>query len=162
MTQAPRRRWRWFWLVLALLLGALGLLQLAFVWRAELVAAVPETEPLFAAVCARIACAETPVEPSAIELVARDVRDHPQYRDTLLVNATLVSRAAGPTPYPVIQLGLQGPTGTLIGVRRFAPHEYLDKSIDIAAGMPPNRAVYIVLEVAQSGDRAASFEFSFL
>jgi predicted Zn finger-like uncharacterized protein len=162
LAQPPRRRWRWFWVLLALLLSALALLQLAFTWRDEIVAAAPEIQPLFAAVCARFACAEPPREPSAIELVSRDVRDHPQYRDTLLVNATLVSRASGPVPFPVIQLGLQGPTGELIGVRRFAPSEYLDKSIDIAAGMRPNRAVYIVLEVVQRGDRAVSFEFSFL
>jgi hypothetical protein len=62
----------------------------------------------------------------------------------------------------VIQLGLYGQTGEVLGIRRFEPQEYLDKSIDLAAGMPPNRPVYIVMEVAGVGGRAISFEFTFL
>ena len=158
----PRRGIRWLWVVLGLLLTAALFAQIAYFLRDDIVAAVPELAPLRATMCEYLRCPSAPAEPVDIELVARDVRDHPRYRDALLVNATLVSRASGATPFPVIQLGLQGPTGEIIGVRRFAPDEYLDKSIDIAAGMPPERAVYVVLEVHQSGDRAVSFEFDFL
>lgn len=158
----PRRGIRWLWVVLGLLLTAALFAQIAYFLRDDIVAAVPELAPLRATMCEYLRCPSAPAEPVDIELVARDVRDHPRYRDALLVNATLVSRASGATPFPVIQLGLQGPTGEIIGVRRFAPDEYLDKSIDIAAGMPPDRAVYVVLEVHQSGDRAVSFEFDFL
>jgi hypothetical protein len=113
--------------------------------------------------CDRLGCRlKTGSATDEIELLARDVRDHPQYLDTLLVNATLVSLSETTTLFPVIQLGLYGQTGEVIGVRRFEPGEYLDKSIDLGAGMPPNRSVYIVLEVAGVGARAVSFEFTFL
>ncbi len=154
---------RWLWISFVILFIAGLSLQLAWVLRGRIVAAVPDALPVYLAVCERLGCGiETAGLPEAIELVSRDVRDHPQYRDTLLVNATLVSRSDSATNFPVIQLGLYGQTGEVIGIRRFEPFEYLDKSIDLAAGMPPNRPVYIVMEVAGVGGRAISFEFTFL
>ncbi|NNM01160.1 MAG: hypothetical protein HKO62_10450, partial [Gammaproteobacteria bacterium] len=44
----------------------------------------------------------------------------------------------------------------------FEPGEYLDESIDPAAGMPPERLVFVVLELSTPADEAVSFEFSFL
>lgn len=153
--------WLWLLLAAALLIG-LGL-QLVWNLRDHIVSALPDTTPVYAAVCERIACNFEPAgAPNSIELVARDVRDHPQYLDTLLVNATLISRSETASSFPVIQLGLYGQTGEVIGIRRFEPREYLDKSIDRTAGMPPDRPVYIVLEVAGIDSRAVSFEFSFL
>jgi hypothetical protein len=62
----------------------------------------------------------------------------------------------------VIQLGVFDRRGATVGVRRFAPREYLDRSIDIDAGLPAGRRVHLVLEIAGVGQRADSFEFSFL
>ena len=100
--------------------------------------------------------------PNTIELIARDVRDHPQYRNTLLVNATLVSRSPLPSKFPIIQLGFYGQMGEAIGIRRFEPSEYLDRSVDFAAGMPSNRRIYIVFEIVGIGTNVTSFEFTFL
>ncbi len=158
-----RARGRWPWVVAALVLCVALVLQAGWLLRETLTSAWPSIRPWYAAVCARVGCEwRPPANAAAIELVARDVRDHPQYRDALLVNATLVNRTDVPVPYPVIQLALQGPAGNAVGVRRFSAAEYLDKSIDIDAGMPPNRPVYIVMEVAQPGNGAVSFEFRFL
>jgi predicted Zn finger-like uncharacterized protein len=160
----PRRDpLRWLWMSLAGVLIVGLAIQFAGVFRNRIEAALPDTRAVYAAVCERLGCrSEPPGAPAAIELLARDVRDHPQFEDTLLVNATLVSRSKTTAAFPIIQLGLYGQTGEAIGVRRFAPREYLDKSIDLDAGMPPNRPVYIVLEVAGVGNRAVSFEFTFL
>jgi len=154
---------RWLWVSLVVLFIAGLSLQLGWIFRGRVVAVVPDSLPIYLAACERLGCdIETTALPEAIELVSRDVRDHPQYRDTLLVNATLVSRSDSATQFPVIQLGLYGQAGEVIGIRRFEPIDYLDKSIDLAAGMPPNRPVYIVMEVAGVGGRAISFEFTFL
>jgi len=80
----------------------------------------------------------------------------------LLVNATLINRSEFAAEFPIIRLGLHGQTGQAMGARRFEPHEYLDKSIDISAGMASNRRVYIVREVAGVDSSAVSFEFDFL
>ena len=163
LKRQPKQGLRWLWIVLALLL-LIGLsLQFAWVFRRRIIATTPDVLPVYLSACDRLGCRiDTASGTDQIELLARDVRDHPQYRDTLLVNATLVSHSETTTLFPVILLGLFGQTGDVIGIRRFEPREYLDKSIDLSVGMPPNRSVYIVLEVAGVGPRAVSFEFTFL
>jgi predicted Zn finger-like uncharacterized protein len=152
-----------FWVVLAFVLFSSLSLQLAWVFRGQIIGANPAAQAFYLQACERLGCRiETAEGTDRIELLARDVRDHPQYQETLLVNATLVSHSQTVTFFPVIQLGLFDNTGQVIGIRRFEPHEYLDKSIDLGGGMPPNRSVYIVLEVAGVGMRAVGFEFSFL
>ncbi|MCP5200586.1 MAG: zinc-ribbon domain-containing protein [Gammaproteobacteria bacterium] len=159
----PRRR-RWPWAasvgVLAVVLAAQG----AFLARATITSALPATASWFAQACAWLGCrgpaAARPA--NSVQLAARDVREHPQYRDALLVNATLVNEAEVPTPFPVIELTLHDATGRIVGQRRFAPDEYLDHSIDAAAGMTPGQPVYVVLELGGDAARASSFEFSFL
>ena len=158
-----RKRGRWAWTLLALLLITGLVVQTAWYWRADLLAQFPQFRPQAAQLCVRIGCRlEQPAAVADIELIARDVRDHPQYAKTLLVNATLLNRGQAAAAYPVIQLGVYDRTGVVVGVRRFKPLEYLDRSIDIAAGMPAGRSVYIVLEIAGVGERADSFEFLFL
>ena len=137
--------------------------QLAYVYRDRLIAQWPSTAPLVARLCAELGCpARDATIASPVELLARDVREHPQYHDALLVNATLVNSSASAAPFPVIELVLHDATGGIIGARRFAPEEYLDHSIAIEAGMPPAQPVYIVIELGGSAAAATSFEFSFM
>jgi len=153
----------WAWALLALLLFGGLVAQAAWYWRADLLARFPQLAPHAASLCGKLGCRiEQPATKADIELIARDVRDHPQYAQTLLVNATLRNRAHQAAAYPVIQLSVFDRRGAPVGVRRFQPREYLDRSIDIEAGMPAGRSVYIVLEIAGIGDRADSFEFLFL
>jgi predicted Zn finger-like uncharacterized protein len=159
----PRSPLRGIWITMAVLFCLALMLQVAWILRAEILAKFPTADPSYKFVCTHLGCEyKTANLTTAIELVARDVRDHPQYINTLLVNATLVCHSRTANSYPVLELGLYGQTGEAIGIRRFEPREYLDKSIDPAAGMPPNQPVYIVLEIAGVDSRAVSFEFSFL
>ncbi|MEQ8496022.1 MAG: DUF3426 domain-containing protein [Gammaproteobacteria bacterium] len=157
----PRARRRW--LIACVLLGAALAVQLALVERAALAGALPATQPLITALCARLPCPPDAADDgSGLRLVARDVREHPQYEDALLVNATLVNSGASATAFPVIELVLLDGGGHAIGARRFAPGEYLDHSIAVDAGMPPEQPVFIVIELAVPGRTATSFEFRFL
>ena len=153
---------RWAWRVAATLFGVVLLLELALVLREPLVAAWPQSGPLIARLCELPLCPAASPDAGAVELLAREVRDHPQYENTLLVNATVVNRTDAPHPYPTIELILRDGNGQLLGARRFAPDEYLDGSIDAAAGMPPAQPVYLVLELGGDAARANSFEFNFL
>ncbi len=164
LSAAPRAPvWRGVaWSVFGLLLAASAALQLAFIEREAVLAQVPQAVPLIDALCARLPCLERRQAASSVRLLARDVREHPSYRDALLVNATIVNDAATPSPYPVIDLRLRDAAGNVLSARQFKPSEYLDQSIDIAAGMPAARPVYIVLELAGNASNAVSFEFTFL
>jgi predicted Zn finger-like uncharacterized protein len=158
-----RRGGGFLWALAALLLiAALGA-QGAWHWRAELLVRLPQLLPHATRLCVALGCRlEQAASIADIELVARDVREHPQYTGTLLVNATLLNRGHAPAAWPTIELGVFDRRGASVGVRRFAPREYLDRSIDIDTGMPSGRRVHVVLEIAGVGESADSFEFRFL
>lgn len=157
------RRRTVLWTLGALLLLVVLAAQYAYFHRTVLVAEYPQARPLVTRLCKRLGCT-LPVrrDLAAIHILNRDVREHPNFAGTLLVNATIVNDAAFAQPYPTLQLSLFDSNGTLLGLRRFKPSEYLDGSIDLAAGMPPHSPVHVVLEVAGASDAATSFEFRFL
>jgi hypothetical protein len=97
-----------------------------------------------------------------VRLLSRDVRQHPRFQSTLLVNATLVNDAAFSQSYPVIQLGLYDASGTMLAAKGFEPWEYLDDSVPMAAGMQPGLPVHIVLEIKAPEGEVVSYEFTFL
>ena len=164
LESAPRpSAWRAVsWALFALVLVALAAVQLVFIERQPLLAWAPQAAPLIDALCARLPCLERREAASSVRLLARDVREHPSYRDALLVNATIVNDAKTSSPYPVIDLRLRDAAGNVLSARQFQPSEYLDQSIDLAAGMPSARPVYIVLELAGNASNAVSFEFTFM
>lgn len=156
----PQQYSQRLWLYTAILMiGLLGF-QVAQYSPATLLAITPQLRPL----CKIIDC---PVEKSVsnaskIQLVSRDVREHPQFRDVLLVNATLVNSDDQQTAFPALQLDLFDNIGRPIGSRRFEPTEYLDSSVDLVKGMQPEQPVHVVLEIVGTGREASSFEFHFL
>lgn len=136
--------------------------QAAFIYRAAVASAWPASVPVFARICAALDCRDTAAAAFGVRLLARDVREHPQYRDALLVNATLANSSSSAQPFPIIELRLHDGVGAIVGARRFAPAEYLDDSIEIASGMAPQQPIYVVMEVGGDASRATSFEFTFL
>ncbi|MEM7467756.1 MAG: DUF3426 domain-containing protein [Pseudomonadota bacterium] len=162
LSGAEKSRGGWAWGILALILLFGLATQAAWYFRAPLLAKYPALVEPATKICAELGCELQAVEPEQpIQLVSRDVRTHPRYENSLLVNASLINTGAETIEFPTVQLGLFDSTGTAMGIRQFAPNEYLDKSIDLVAGIPPGRSVHVVMELANTGDRATSFEFSF-
>lgn len=151
------------WLSVILAATALLVAQLAVETRSVWLARYPQLAPHVAQLCAWLGCDIVSARArTGIELVARDVREHPRYAQALLVNATLANSGDSDIAYPVIQLGIYDRNGVVVGMRRFMPREYLDASIDIGAGLRARGSVYVVLEIAGAADAAESFEFKFL
>ncbi|MFO1435367.1 MAG: zinc-ribbon and DUF3426 domain-containing protein [Gammaproteobacteria bacterium] len=160
-TDLPRPS-AWWGVLGALLLLALGA-QIAWYQHDKIFEKFPQARAMWDHFCEGRACALPPRRDIAsLHVLSRDVREHPQYHDALLVNATVVNEAAFPQPYPVVELTLFDQSGAPIGARRFDPSEYLDESIAVDAGMKPEQPVYIVLELAGMAEHAVSFEFKFL
>ncbi len=158
-----RRRTSSLWAIGGALLLVCLLGQALWFERDGLVGRFPALREVWHAVCQGRACALQPQRDlHALQILSRDVRDHPRYRDALLVNATLVNEAAFAQPFPVLELTLFDQSGRALGARRFEPGEYLDASIPIATGMEPRQQIYIALEIASVGEAAVSFEFKFL
>jgi predicted Zn finger-like uncharacterized protein len=96
-----------------------------------------------------------------VEMIEREVRDHPNVKDALLVSAAFVNRAGYRQAYPVLQIAFSDISGTPVAVRRFMPEEYLHgkKPED---GMAPGEQTLVMLEVVDPGNRAVSFQFDFM
>ena len=137
--------------------------QLFWFNRDELLLRFPQLEPVAREVCDRLQCEILRYKDiSSIELLNRDVRNHPLYEGSLLVNATMANKSETIQPFPLIQLALFNTGGAVIGYREFKPEEYLDDSISIQAGMQPESPIHFVLEVSGPTKDAVSFEFHFL
>lgn len=157
------RRMNAWWSAGVLMVLLLFALQLAWFQRDRLLLDYPELRPYVKQLCEKLDCRVIRERNTrAISLVNRDVRLHPTYQDTLLVNATMQNELSIRQPYPQVQLTLFDTAGALIGYREFEPSDYLDASIDIDEGMPVDSPVHFVLEVAGSSEEAVSFEFRFL
>lgn len=169
LNEAPqaKSRWSWvlpfFWTVATLAALVVIVAQLAWFNRDRLLLEYPELLPYAKQICAELDCRLIrQKDVNKIELVNRDVRLHPTYQDTLLVNAAMKNELSIRQPYPIVQLTLFDTSGSLLGYREFVPEDYLDNSIEIDKGMPTNSPVYFVLEVSGPTAGAVSFEFRFL
>ena len=162
--QAPRNLFiSLFWGIGSLLLTITVVTQLAWFNRDYILREYPEWLPEVKQVCEYFNCDLLRHRNiNAIRLVNRDVRLHPVYSDTLLVNATISNHSVNIQPFPHIQLTLFDIGGEMVAFREFNPSEYLDNSITIEEGMKPNQPVHLVLEVAGPTENAVSFEFRFL
>jgi predicted Zn finger-like uncharacterized protein len=151
----------WGLCALILILGIAA--QLAWFNRDYLLARYPELKPWAQQLCERLDCVLLRHRNlSAIHLLNRDVRKHPLFSGTLLVNATMANRSDRVQPFPGIQLVLLDTNGHMKAYREFRPDEYLDASIGVDDGMQPEQPVHFVLEVTGSTAGAVSFEFRFL
>ncbi|MGQ0593180.1 MAG: zinc-ribbon and DUF3426 domain-containing protein [Gammaproteobacteria bacterium] len=162
-SERPRPRTRAGWVALTVLM-TLGLCaQLAWFRGAELLRAYPGLQEPLAAVCAFAGCRlQGPRDPGAVRVMERDLREHPRYRDALLVNAILLNQAAFAQPYPILELALYDTEGAVVAGRRFEPHEYLDRALDADALMPVGQPLHVVLELVGPKRPPASFELRFL
>ena len=136
--------------------------QFAWFNRDKVLSTYPVLRSYVKQICQELGCRVIRKrDPDAIKLLNRDVRLHPGYEDTLLVNATIKNELGVRQAYPRIQLTIYDTAGTLLAYRGFMPTDYLDDSIDIDDGMPIDLPVHFVLEVTGPTSEAVSFEFRF-
>ena len=154
----PRTRWL-AWLavpVLALLL----VLQFVVADRARL-AADRDWRPRIVALCNTLGCDVPPWrEPAALRLTSRDLRPHPRRAGVLVVSASFRNDAPFAQPWPQLQLSLQNIDGESLGLRRFAPREYLGAA-PATAMIGPGQSASIRVEILDPGRRAVAFGFEF-
>jgi hypothetical protein len=97
-----------------------------------------------------------------MDIINRDVRNHPTLEDVLLVNVAFENRADFIQPYPVLEVSFTDQSGDSVAMRRFRPAEYLDTGVDLHNGMASGAPVQVVLEIIDPGDEVVSFQFTFM
>jgi predicted Zn finger-like uncharacterized protein len=151
------------WPAGVLVMFLLFMLQVAWFNRDDVLQAYPQLTPWVESLCERYQCNLFRLRDfSAIRILNRDVRMHPNYADTLLVNATMANQSGRTQPFPKIQFTLFDTNGQMLAYREFTAPEYLDHSIDVKKGMAPGQPVHFVLEITGPTQDAVSFEFRFL
>lgn len=154
-------RTNWGAIAAALLLTAVLLAQYAW-WDRHSLAQISALRPALDWLCQPFDC-RLPLrhDLARVEMVEREVRDHPNVRNALLVSAAFVNRASYPQAYPVLQIAFSDISGTPVAVRRFMPEEYL-RDRNPEQGMAPGEETLVMLEVVDPGERAVSFQFDFM
>lgn len=97
----------------------------------------------------------------ALQVVSRDMHDHPGLDDAVVISATLINRAGAPVPYPVLEVRLFDGSQQIIGQRRLKPADYLAGDTDIEAGLETGITLPVLLEMVVPGARPQGFEFRF-
>jgi predicted Zn finger-like uncharacterized protein len=154
-------RTSWGGVAAALLLTLVLVAQYAW-WDRNRLAQITALRPALEWLCKPVSC-DLPLrhDLTQVEMVEREVRDHPNVADALLVSAAFINRASYPQAYPVLQISFSDTSGTPVAVRRFMPEEYLhDKNP--ARGMAPGEQTLVMLEVVDPGERAVSYQFDFM
>jgi predicted Zn finger-like uncharacterized protein len=148
----PRHRGRagqWFWALGVLLLLAGLAIQGAWWDRGELLR-YPQVQAALAKLCPHLGCTvPLPRMPGTIEIVQPLLAADPARPEALRLRLILVNRAEAVQRAPILQLELHDDRGALLGVRRFAPEQYLAPgSPALTEGLPPDQGARAGLDVA--------------
>lgn len=132
---APEDGARAGWIAAAAVLGVLALLQLAFVFRGDLVARYPGTRAVVGPVCAMLGCSiALPRVAENIQIESSDL----QSDGAALLTLTTVLRNKAPfsQAMPSIELTLTDARDQPVARRVLRPLDYLDTPSSEASGIP--------------------------
>jgi hypothetical protein len=156
----PKRRVPWRWLAAAAVLTAALMLQLMLADRHRL-AGDAAWRPRLEWLCGQLGCS-LPAwrEPDALRVTTREVRPHPKVPGVLLVTLSFRNDARWAQPWPLLEIALHDLDGQALGLRRFAPTEYLG-SPPAQPLIAPGQSASATLEILDPGKRAVAFTFDF-
>jgi len=146
-----------------LMVATLGVLLIAQVFAAEhaSLAADPRWRPALQRACDVLGC-RLPSwrEPSAFNMLSRDVIAMPGRDGVLRVQASIRNDARWPQPWPVLALSLSDANGRLLGTRRFQPREYLGRAAQ-ARLLGAGQAAQLAFDIVEPAPGVIAFDFRF-
>lgn len=151
------------WGIGSLLLVIALLAQVVVFYGAQLVRAQPALKPAIEQACRTLPCRHRLViDMRRLDLVESAVTPHPRYDRALRVQATLVNRAEYVQPYPLLEVTLLNSQGQVVARRAYKPGEYLPKAQRSSAGLLPQVAVSVKLDITSPGTEASGYEILLL
>ncbi|MBB1520221.1 DUF3426 domain-containing protein [Aquipseudomonas guryensis] len=156
----PWGRWIAWGLLNLLAAGALTTQYVAY--HFEELARQDRYRPWFEQLCPEIGCVlPSKVDIEQIKSSNLVVRSHPEFRDSLVVDAIIYNRAPFAQPFPLLELRFADLNGQLLASRRFKPGEYLGGELAGQAEMPPQTPIHVSLEILDPGAKAVNYSLSF-
>jgi predicted Zn finger-like uncharacterized protein len=161
---ARARRGVRLWAVGAVLLVLVLTGQAVYVYRGELAAQYPLLKPLLVRLCEALQCRVLPPQrPKQIAIEATDLQVADPARPAIIrLTATLRNHAGYDLGYPALDLVLTNTKEHTLARRIFLPKDYLERSKDIAAGIPANAEVTIRLDLDTGDLNPAGFRLNLL
>jgi len=95
-----------------------------------------------------------------IALVSRSIRQHPGRDNALIITAGIINSDENIQTFPALQIKMSNLNGETVAMRRFLPHEYVDRDT-MKIGMLPNTLIPITLDLQSPGKNAVTFEVGF-
>ena len=157
--EAPSRRATLLWGLLAVLaVLALGA-QVAYRFRAELVAQFPAAREPLAGACRAIGCqVYLPRRVDEMKIESSDLQADARHEGVIVLNALLKNRAATAQEYPALELTLTDEADRPVLRRVLAPRDYLDAGRSPQQGIAAGDEVPIRLYLDPSRVRATGYK----
>jgi hypothetical protein len=155
---ATQRARRWPWLVAALFLISILLLQATYHFRTALIVLFPEIRPYAAEFCARLGC-ELPL-PRRIEQISIDASDlqaDTANTNIMVLTATLKNRAVFEQQYPSLELTLTDAQDRPVVRRVLTPEDYLGAAVATQAGFAATSEVAVKVFIESSQVKATGY-----
>ena len=138
------------------IIGFVG--QYTYFYRDDLAQQHSQLRPLLERMCKSLDCKlQLAKAPEKFKLISHDMRQDPQHENTLLVRGTFINTADFTQAYPSVKLKLSDLKGETIAQRSFAPTQYLAKSPNLEAGIPPSGSVETELSIVDLGPQVVGF-----
>jgi predicted Zn finger-like uncharacterized protein len=152
-----------YWSLASVPLVVALLAQVVVFYGAELVRAAPTLKPTITLACRALPCRSGMfTDMRLLDLIETRVTPHPRYDKALRIQATIVNRAGHVQPYPRLEVTLIDSQGQVVARRAYKPREYLRKTAAIRAGLTPQLAENIQLEITSPGAQASGYEILLL
>ncbi|ERP91925.1 hypothetical protein Q670_11485 [Alcanivorax sp. P2S70] len=126
-------------------------------------ARTPQWRPAYQQLCSVLGC-QLPNRSDLSKMRGANlvVRSHPQFSNSLVVDAILFNEARYPQPFPDLELTFSSLNGKAIAGRRFKPDEYLHGDLAGMDTMPTHTPLHVSLEIVDPGDQAVNYNLRLL
>ncbi|WP_372763689.1 DUF3426 domain-containing protein [Litorivivens sp.] len=96
-----------------------------------------------------------------IESRGLNVLSHPEYANSLLIDAVIINTANFSQPFPALELAFTNERGAVVAARQFLPREYLHGELAGESMMPVGQSVRIQISVLDPGSSAINYQMHF-
>ncbi len=149
----------WLWGPVALLLFLTLGAQLAYFFRADLAAHLPEARPWLEQTCRTLGCTiPLPQDSEALRIEASSLETDPENKSRAILRLSLSNRSEQAVAWPHLILLLTDVNDTPLAQRPFMPVEYLPPRSDPSQGIHPAQEQEINLELEIRGLSAYGYK----
>lgn len=146
------------WLLFALFLLLIAIVQSIYFLRNEIATYYPNTKPYLVQACKQIACSiDLPKKIEFIVIDDSDIQEDANYAGLMRLSSTLINQAGFNQAYPNVELTLTDVEDKPKLRRIFKPSEYLAENTNIANGLGPGEEVKIKLAMTTQGVTVAGY-----